>query len=92
MNGPAPAGAEVGIYWDGRADMAVGDELVTDGTGRRYLVVAARQQTRGAHAGRWHLRCLVLAPDHPRDPDSRIHRVAWYRRARQPSTTQPRRS
>lgn len=78
----APPGAEVGLYWDGAGPIDVGDELVTTGTGRRYLIVAARRQTRGAHLGRWHLRAVVLAPDAPRDPDARVHRVAWYRRTR----------
>lgn len=78
----APPGAEVRLTWDGSAYCELGDELVTATTGRRYLVVGLRQQTKGIHAGRWHLRCIVLAPDHPRDPDSTVHRIAWYPRRR----------
>src|SRR4051794_18911241 len=67
----APVGAEVGLYIDHRGTVDVGDEIETR-SGRRYLVVKTRQQTRGQNIGRWHLRCVVLAPDAERDPDSRV--------------------
>ena len=57
----APAGAAVGIHVDLIATVAIGDMIETQ-TGRRYLVVAARVQQRGKHAGRQHLRCVVMSP------------------------------
>jgi hypothetical protein len=74
----APAGAEVGLYYDARRDVAPGHAIVT-ATGRTYLVVAARRQQRGKHVGRWHLRCLV-ADEAP--PDATVHPLRWYRRER----------
>lgn len=79
-----PPGSEVGLYYDSRRHVDVGDELETT-AGRRYLVVKVRRQERGAHIGRWHLRCIVLAPDAARDPDSQVHPVHWYRRRRRPA-------
>jgi hypothetical protein len=76
----APAGAEVGLYYDARRDVAVGDVVETTRTKRRYLVMKVRRQERGRHAGRWHLRCVVLPPDADVDPDAVIHPVRWYRR------------
>ena len=74
----APLGACVGIYYDGRASVARGDAIVTK-TGRTYVVVAVRVQTRGLHAGRQHLRCLVQ----PAPPaGARVHPIRWYRRRR----------
>lgn len=81
MSGAAP-GREVGLYLDTRMPLDVGDEVVTAKTGRRYLVVKIRVQQRGVHVGRKHLRCVVLAPDAPRDPDSRVVRISWYARPR----------
>jgi hypothetical protein len=72
----APVGAAVGIFYDAAEPVAVGDAIVTM-TGRTYLVMAARQQTRGRHVGRYHLRCLVqrAAP-----AGARVHPLYWYPR------------
>lgn len=79
----APAGAEVRLFYDAvTRDVRAGDELVTSTTGRRYLVLAVRRQERGKHVGRMHLRCVVLAPEARRDPDTIVHPVTWYRRHR----------
>lgn len=78
----AAPGREVGLYYDGRRGVEVGDEIETTGTGRRYLVIAVRRQARGKNVGRWHLRCVVLAPGAARDPESVVHPCTWYRRQR----------
>jgi len=74
----AAPGSIVGIYYDARREVAPGDAIVT-GTGRTYLVIQARRQTRGAHVGRWHLRCAVA--DGPPPAGTRVHPLRWYRRA-----------
>lgn len=74
----AAAGSVVGIYYDGRHVMAEGEALRTP-TGRTYVVVSNRVQARGRHAGRQHLRCLVV--DHV-DPGTQVFPLVWYRRGR----------
>lgn len=76
----APAGAEVGIYVDSVAPVAVGDVIETQ-TGRRYVVVARWVQERGMYFGRQHLRCVVLDPDASVGA-STVHRIRWYARGR----------
>lgn len=73
----APAGAVVRIYYDGVAEIDTGHALVTT-TGRTYLVVVCRRQSRGKHRGRWHLECLVTDSDPP--PGATVHPLRWYRR------------
>lgn len=75
----APAGAEVGLFYDGRDPVAEGDYLRT-GTGRTYLIVGNRIQARGKHTGRQHLRAVVMADDHAPELDAVVHTIAWYRR------------
>lgn len=76
----APVGASVKLYIDTRNEINIGDEIVTR-SGRRYLVTHVRQQTRGIHVGRWHLRCTVLANDAIHDdPDACVHTLFWYSR------------
>jgi len=91
----APVGANVGLYVDLVARVAVGDIIETQ-TGRRYGVLAVRVQMRGKHAGRQHLRCVVVEPDTDRkivatqngdgidiaEVPTRIHRIRWYSRGR----------
>lgn len=73
----APVGAEVGLYVDLVAPVEVGDVIETR-SGRRYGVLSVRVQERGKHAGRQHLRCLVVEPEFV--PGGRVHRIRWYRR------------
>jgi hypothetical protein len=61
------------------AQAPVLDQIETR-SGRRYEVVTVRRQLRGAHIGRWHMKVLVLAPGHPRDPDVAVHPLWWYSR------------
>lgn len=75
-----PAGREVGLYLDTAQDIAVGDFVVTP-TGRTYHLIAVRQQTRGQHVGRWHIRAVVVDPAVPGEDDV-VHRMAWYSRRR----------
>lgn len=75
----AAPGAVVGLYMDTARELEVGDEIHTR-SGRRYEIASVRRQERGKHIGRWHLRCLVLAPDHPTDPDVAVHSIWWYPR------------
>jgi len=75
----APPGAVVGIYYDARVAVEPGHAIVTT-TGRVYVVMVARRQTRGAHRGRWHLRCLV--GDEPPPAGTVVHPLRWYKRGR----------
>lgn len=77
----APPGAVVRLTYDARRDVAEGDAIVTP-TGRTYLVVAVRRQERGRFAGRWHLRCVVVAHESELDIDVVRHPLRWYRRER----------
>lgn len=66
------------ISVDDGAPMSVGDVIVTR-TGRAYVVTAARQQTRGKGAGRWHLRAQVIPiASVPRDMP--VFRMTWHPR------------
>ncbi len=89
----APAGTEVGLYVDLVAPVEIGDIIETR-SGRRYGVVSVRVQERGKHAGRQHLRAVVLSPDAQPMMRARqngdgidfevgqIHRIRWYHRGR----------
>jgi hypothetical protein len=76
----APIGAVVGIYVDLIDRVSIGDMIETS-SGRRYQVLTVREQQRGAHVGRQHLRCLV-APCNwsPSHEGAKTHRIAWYKR------------
>lgn len=81
----APAGAVVGIYVDLVARVREGDIIQTE-SGRRYQVMHVREQTRGMHVGRQHLRVLVLGDDdgdlvlRPDGAPSEVHVIRWYKR------------
>lgn len=81
----APAGAEVGLYVDLVERVELGDVIETR-SGRRYLVASVRVQERGKHAGRQHLRAIVLGEGDKVAPTglaaARVHRIRWYRRDR----------
>jgi hypothetical protein len=77
----APAGAEVGIYVDLAAAVAIGDVIETQ-SGRRYGVVAVRVQARGRHEGRQHLRVVVMAPGDPLPASGTLHTIRRYSRGR----------
>lgn len=74
----APIGADVGLYYDARTDVAPGDFIRT-GSGRTYLIRAARRQERGRHVGRWHVRAVVVEESTP-EPGDVVHHLRWYRR------------
>jgi hypothetical protein len=76
----APAGAEVGIYVDLVERVELGHVIQTQ-SGRRYLVVAVRVQLRGVHAGRQHLRCVVLDAS-AQIGSATVHEIRWYKRRR----------
>lgn len=75
----AGPGSVVKIHYDSAAEVSTGEALVT-ATGRTYIVVEVRRQTRGKHRGRWHLRCLVH--DSGPAPGATVHPLRWYRRER----------
>lgn len=75
----AAVGALVAITYDARVDIEPGHALVTL-TGRTYVIASCRQQTRGRHVGRWHLRCVVTDQSPP--PGVPVHTIRWYKRAR----------
>lgn len=72
----APPGSVVGIYYDSPRDVNTGDVLKTP-SGRCYLVITIRVQTRGLHPGRKHIHAVVLevAPE-----KAIIHPLYWYPR------------
>lgn len=79
-----PAGTEVGLYVDLVARVAIGDVIETR-SGRQYLVSSVRVQEQGKHAGRQHLRAVVLDADAvcPSAMVGRVvHRIRWYARKR----------
>lgn len=83
----APAGAVVRIYVDLAATVEPGHVIQTQ-TGRRYRVIDVRRQSRGKHAGRQHLQCMVLGDRLESRMTVRewmattIHEIRWYRRGR----------
>lgn len=78
MTAAAP-GTEVGLYVDLVRTVDVGDVIETRSS-RRYLVVASRRQERGKHAGRHHLRAVVL-DETATIGDAFVHRIRWYVRS-----------
>lgn len=81
----APIGREVGLYMDTVQRLAEGDVLVREGERpRAYRVLTVREQQRGMHEGRQHLRVLVIDPASI-TPDDTVVSFAWYpRRRRRP--------
>lgn len=76
----APAGAEVAIHFDGQV-VEVGDALVTP-TWRGYVVTSVRRQARGKHAGRYHVKAVVV-DDMLREPfHGRLIAMVWYPRGK----------
>jgi hypothetical protein len=67
------------LYYDSDVVAEPGDYIRTP-TGRQYLVEHVRVQTRGKHAGRQHLRTIVMEPGHVCEQDARVHKIQWYRR------------
>lgn len=77
----APIGAVVGLTYDTRSLVSVGDVIETATTGRTYLIVECRRSTGSRSATRWVMRCLVIAPeDAPTDVPR--HVLQWYTRNR----------
>jgi hypothetical protein len=73
----APKGAFVKIYYDGPA-VQVGDCLRTP-TGRVYVIMERRVQSKGKYIGRQHLGCVV---DDTSPPGAHVQRLHWYKRGR----------
>lgn len=79
----APVGSNVSLYMDTPRDIQPGDYIVTH-SGRSYLVDSVRIQQRGKHAGRKHMRVIVVDPatvPHG-DDEEVIHPLFWYSRNR----------
>lgn len=76
----APDGAIVSLYVDLVSRVADGD-IIQTGTGRRYHVLEVRVQQRGKHAGRQHLRCLVMSRG-DKLAHATVHQIRWYSRDR----------
>jgi hypothetical protein len=85
----AAAGENVSLYYDGRP-LRVGDVLQTR-TGRCYLVIVVRVQTRGRHAGRQHLRAVVAdqLADIELGAGARVVALYWYRRQARTGSSRP---
>ena len=73
-----PVGGVCRITYDSPRPVAAGDALRTP-SGRTYQVREVRIQKRGRHAGRKHLRLLVV-DDAP--PGVTVHPLIWYKRGR----------
>jgi hypothetical protein len=72
-------GEQAGLYYDAPFRVHDGDYLRT-GTGRLYLIEDVRVQEGGVHAGRQHLKVVVMEPDHVIPDDAKVHTVNWYPR------------
>jgi hypothetical protein len=72
----APIGAVVKITYDGNLPHGEGHVLRAT-TGRLYLIIDMRRQARGKHAGRLHLRCLVI-DELP--SGATVHPLCWHPR------------
>lgn len=77
-----PPGSRVRLTYDGRVTLREGDYLRTGTTGRLYLVETNRIQTKGKHAGRQHLGCVVMPPGHRPERDAVVAPIFWYPRGR----------
>ncbi len=74
----ATPGSVVSIYMDTPRTLTDGDFIRTS-SGRLYEIAAVRIQERGKHAGRQHLRVVVMPPDYDTG-DAVVHPLMWYRR------------
>ncbi len=72
-------GEAASLYWDGWHLASEGDYIRTK-TGRTYLITHVRVQEKGKHAGRQHLKTIVMAPDHVVEEDAVVHEIHWYKR------------
>jgi hypothetical protein len=77
-----PPGSLVRLYYDGRVTLQESDYLRTTTTGRLYRVHSSRVQTKGKHAGRQHLWCVVMEPGHKPPFDAVVAPIQWYARNR----------
>lgn len=71
-----PVGAVVRITYDSECSISL-DHVLKTPSGRAYRILELRRQMRGKHAGRYHLRCIVIdeIPD-----DAIVHPICWYSR------------
>lgn len=72
----APIGAIVSLYIDSLFEVSIGEFLQTP-TGRLYQIVSIREQKKGQHIGRKHIKALV-SEKAPRG--SKVHPIYWYSR------------
>ena len=75
----AHAGSIVSIYYDGRVALREGDCLQTR-TGRVYVIVELRRQTKGRHRLRWHIKALVS--ETIPEGTQKVYPIVWYKRER----------
>jgi translation elongation factor P/translation initiation factor 5A len=76
----ARVGAIVGLYMDTPRELEE-NQVIRTTSGRCYRIVELRRQARGKHAGRWHIKGLVLGalPDEQLESEDVVP-LAWYRR------------
>ena len=75
----APSGAIVSIYYDSPVSVEFGHYIRTS-TGRTYLVVEVRQQKKGIHRRRKHIKALVMEEGFEIPKNSVVHPLYWYPR------------
>jgi hypothetical protein len=71
------------LYYDGAANLAIGDYLVTPG-GSAYLVQTIRQNRNRPY--RKHLDCLRW-PKAEIPDGAKVHPLHWYKRQKRPART-----
>jgi hypothetical protein len=73
----APIGTQVGMWMETDVPIMPGDFLVSDHSGRTYLVDSSRPVKRGPNAGRrTRLRVTVVDPSTPQ-PGDEVHAFEW---------------
>jgi hypothetical protein len=73
-----PIGSIVSLYYDGWAVAEEGDVIQTT-TGRSYRVISNRIQEKGKHAGRQHIKAMVIEPEDVSASDV-VLKLWWYKR------------
>lgn len=76
----AAVGRIVPLTYDSPREIRPGEYLQTT-TGRSYLLMDVRQQAKGKHTGRWHIKAMVVDRSEI-PPGAVIHPIYWYPRKR----------